>query len=72
MAVAANDLTLVYLHLDERERSRAADEGRHFARLLRDMVELEDNGVVLPAIDARHTAEPFEDVFACLLPSGVL
>jgi hypothetical protein len=36
------------------------------------MVEFEDNGVVLPTIDAALTAEPFEDIFACLLPSGGL
>ena len=62
MAVGAPDETLVDLGLDSTPRNSAPDQNRDFSRLQRriGMVELQDDRILLPAVDTRMSPQVLE------------
>src|SRR4051794_10637397 len=62
MAVRTADLALADLLSDRGETASVPRELRHRRALRSDVVELEDNGMALSAVDARMLAQDLEEV----------
>jgi len=72
VAVRADDLAVRYFDLERFPRRGMSHERRNVRRLLVDVVELKDDRIRLPAIDARVSHEVLEDVRPkCLLAGGL-